>query len=369
MKIASVVGARPQFIKAALVSKELRKKHTEILIHTGQHYDREMSNVFFTSLNIPKPDYNLGVGSGGPGEQVGKMIIAVEEVLLKEEPDAVLVYGDTNSTLAGTLAAVKMNIPVAHVEAGLRSYNRKMPEEINRVIVDHISNILFCPTKTAVRNLGKEGIRKNVHLVGDVMYDIALVMRKTAEKSRIIKKLGMDENGYLLATIHRPSNTDSRKNLSSIVSAIINCGEKIVFPVHPRTAKCLRKYGLYNTLQRSGNVIVTPPLGYVDFQNLLIHSKKVLTDSGGVQKEAYFFTRPGIILREDTEWVEIVKDGWNVLVGANTKKIIDAINRFEPKSRHMAVFGDGNTAGKIVEILARCYKKTNKPQRDTKNPI
>jgi UDP-N-acetylglucosamine 2-epimerase (non-hydrolysing) len=244
-----------------------------------------------------------------------------------------------------------------------------MPEEINRVIVDHISNILFCPTKTAVKNLGKEGIRKNVHLVGDVMYDIALVMRKTAEKSRIIKKLGVSENRYLLATIHRPSNTDSRKNLSSIVSAIITCGQTVVFPAHPRTAKFLKQYGLYNTLQRSGNVILTPPLDYVDFQKLLIHSKKVLTDSGGVQKEAYFFKRPGIILREDTEWVEIVKDGWNVLVGANTGKIIGAINHFEPKSRQTAVFGDGDTAGKIVNILARCHKKPNKPQRDTKNQL
>lgn len=351
MKIASIVGARPQFIKTALISKEIRKKHTEILIHTGQHYDIEMSDIFFKTLNIPKPEYNLGIRSGKPGEQTGKMIISIETVLKKENPDWAIVYGDTNSTIAGALAAVKLGIPVVHVEAGLRSFNRKMPEEINRVLTDHISKLLFCPTKTARDNLRNEGITEGVHLVGDVMYEIALEMKSKSEKSQILKRLTLKPKRYLAITVHRVSNTDNQKNLKSIVDALINAEETIVFPVHPRTLKFLKEYRLYEKLAKSKNVIFTPPLDYFEFQKLLINSRKVLTDSGGVQKEAYFFKVPCITLREDTEWPETVKDGWNILVGANEEKISNAIRNFKPTKKQTAMFGDGKSAQRIVHIL------------------
>ncbi len=349
MDIVSIVGARPQFIKAAQVSREIRRKHKEIILHTGQHYDPTMSATFFEELKIPEPDYNLGVGSGSHAEQTGRMVIGVENVLLKERPALVLVYGDTNSTLAGTLAAVKVHIPVAHVEAGLRSFNRKMPEEVNRVLVDRVSHLLFCPTKTAVKNLENEGLTKGVHLVGDVMYDAALHNKALTEEREILKKLDIKERSYLLVTVHRPVNTDSKENLTTIVDALISSEEDVVFPAHPRTIKFLKKYGLHDKLKESIHLI--KPASYLDFTCLLMNAKKMITDSGGVQKESYFYEVPCITLREETEWVETVEDGWNILVGADKDRILDAIKTFDPKGERRESYGDGKASKRISEII------------------
>ncbi len=351
MKITSIIGARPQFIKYAPVSTELRKKHEEILIHTGQHYDTELSTVFFEELEIPNPDYNLGIGSGMHGEQTGKMLIAIEKVLINEEPDMVLVYGDTNSTLAGALAAVKMHIKVAHVEAGLRSFDRRMPEEINRVLTDHASDILFCPTQTAVENLKKENVVDGVYTVGDVMFDALLHNAEIAEeKSTILEDFGLEHRRYLVATIHRPGNTDNKRNLQNIVDAFCEIDETIAFPMHPRTAKYLEEYGLYEKLKK--HVELIKPLGYLDFLNLVANSRKVLTDSGGVQKEAYMLKVPCITMRENTEWIETVEDGWNVLVGVNRERILRMVNEFEPDGKQRNVFGNGNASEEIVRIIS-----------------
>lgn len=352
MKIVSIVGARPQFIKAAPVSSELRKNHTEILVHTGQHYDKEISDVFFDDLKIPKPDYYLGVGSGTHGYQIGEILKRVETVLLKEKPDRVLVYGDTNSTLAGALAASKLSLAVGHVEAGLRSFDRTMPEELNRILTDHMSDLLFVPTQTAITNLKTEGIAKGIHKVGDVMYDVLLRNLKLAEhKTNILNALKLETRMYLLVTVHRPSNTDIKKNLENIIQVLITAKEPVIFPIHPRTLKYLKLYGLYKKLINSANVVVTKPLGYFDFLTLMKNAHKILTDSGGIQKEAYMLKIPCITLRENSEWVETIDDGWNVLVGANKKKILDAIRTFEPKRKQRNLFGDGHASRRIRKIL------------------
>lgn len=354
MRVVTVVGARPQFIKMVPVSRELEKAGIrEVIVHTGQHYDYEMNRVFFEQLNIREPDYNLGVGSGSHGYQTGEMLKRIEEVLLREEPDLVLVYGDTNSTLAGALAAVKLHIKVAHVEAGLRSFDKRMPEEVNRVLTDHISDHLFAPTETAVRNLHNEGIREGVYLTGDVMLDALLYNIKIAERgSRILVELRLKPGEYYLATVHRAENTDNRKNLRSIIEAFIESGELIVFPAHPRTVTALKKYNLYEKLERAENVRLIKPVGYLDMLVLEKNARKILTDSGGVQKEAYFLRVPCITLRNKTEWVETVEDGWNVLVGADKEKILRAIREFEPDGRtYTYKFGDGKASKKIVEIL------------------
>lgn len=349
MKILSIVGARPQFIKCAPLSRVIRKDHEEILVHTGQHYDPDMSDIFFKELSIPKPDYNLGIGSGFHGEQTGKMLIEIEKVLLKENPDLVLVYGDTNSTLAGSLAASKLNIKVAHVEAGLRSFDRSMPEETNRVLTDHTSNFLFCPTETALLNLKNEGITSS-YLVGDLMFDALKHNQKiAAEKSTILEDSCLIPKEYIVATMHRPSNTDSFENLSTIVKALCDAKWPIIFPVHPRTEKCLKSYDLWNKLDE--NVKLITPLGYLDMLKLMENSRKILTDSGGVQKEAYMLGVPCITMRENTEWTETVKDGWNILVGADYRKIVTAIERFEGSKIRGGIFGEGNTSEKICEIL------------------
>lgn len=352
MRIASIVGARPQFIKAAPVSRVLRKSHEEILIHTGQHYDEELSGFFFEELDILTPDYNLEIGSSYHGKQTGVIMISLEPVLIKEKPDIVLVYGDTNSTLAGALTAAKLHIPVAHVEAGLRSHDKRMPEEINRVLTDHISDILFAPTKKAVENLKKEGIVKGIYNVGDVMYDSLLHNIRTAEsKSTILDSLELKKKEYLLATIHRAENTDVKENLKKIIESFIESGEKIVFPAHLRTFKYLKEYNLIKKLDNSDNVLLMKPIGYLDFLKLMNHSKKILTDSGGVQKEAYFLKVPCITLRNTTEWIETVEDGWNVLVGTDKEKITEMIRYFEPKGKQRNVFGDGRASEKIGEML------------------
>ncbi|MCE8429706.1 MAG: UDP-N-acetylglucosamine 2-epimerase (non-hydrolyzing) [Candidatus Methanoperedens sp.] len=352
MKIISIIGARPQFIKCVPLSRELRKEHEEILIHTGQHYDHDMSDIFFEELNIPKPYYNLGIGSGNHGEQTGKMLTEIEKVLIKEEPDIMLVYGDTNSTLAGALAAVKLHIRVAHVEAGLRSFDRSMPEEINRVLTDHISNILFCPTKTAVDNLSKEGITQGVHLVGDVMLDALeyniIVARK---KSRVIEELGLEKKKYLVTTVHRPGNTDSIDNMRSIIEALGDSGMPVVFPMHPRTEKFLKEYGMLDRIP--GNVILIKPLGYLDMLMLMANARRILTDSGGIQKEAYMLGVPCITLRENTEWVETLEEGWNVLVGAKKEQISKAISNLASMGAQRNVFGNSRASERILDVLRR----------------
>jgi UDP-GlcNAc3NAcA epimerase len=355
MKVVSVVGARPQFIKAAPVGRALRAAgHTEILVHTGQHYDVEMSAVFFQELEIPEPDVNLGVGSGPHGWQTGQMLIRLEEVLLAEKPDWVLVYGDTNSTLAGALAGVKLHIPLAHVEAGLRSFNREMPEEHNRVLTDHCAELLFCPTQTAVDWLMKEGITQGVRLVGDVMYDAVLQFGAlTRKRSMILDDLGLPPKSYLLATVHRPYNTDDPERLRSILDAFVEIGEPIVFPVHPRTKQAISNIGLH-TIQvlEHSNVQLLSPVGYLDMLMLEQHAQLILTDSGGVQKEAYFFAVPCVTLRPETEWVETVKAGWNEVVDADREQIVWAVNeRTWPNGTPPAVFGDGHASKKVVRVL------------------
>ena len=349
MKIASVVGARPNFIKCAPLSREIRKVHNEIIIHTGQHYDYEMNKVFFDELKIPEPDYHLGVGSGNHGEQTGEMLKRTEEVLMNEEPDFVFVFGDTNSTLAGALAASKLHIKVGHIEAGLRSYDKSMPEEINRVLTDHCSDILFCPTETSVENLKREGVTSGVYLTGDVMVDALKGNIEIAEKkARILNELDLKPREYCLATVHRAENTDDFNKLKSIVDAFCAI-ENLVFPCHPRTEKYLKDYGLWDRLIE--NVRVIKSVGYLNMLVLERNAKKILTDSGGVQKEAYIFKVPCITLRDTTEWIETVEDGGNVLVGANKEKIVKMINEFNPKGKQRNVFGVGDASEKIAKII------------------
>jgi len=357
MKIASIVGARPQFIKCAPVSKVLRKNNREILIHTGQHYDYEMSKLLFDQLDIPKPDYNLSIGSGNQGEQTGKMLIEIEKVLLKEKPDVVLVYGDTNSTLAGALASTKLHIPIGHIEAGLRSFDRKMPEEINRILADHCSDILFCPTKTAVKNLKREGIAKSVYLVGDVMVDILNNYIGIAEKkSNILDDLDLRSKEYYLVTVHRAENTDDFNKLKNIVDALCEI-EDVVFPCHPRTEKRLKEFGLWKKLKKGVKII--KPVGYLEMIFLEKNAKKILTDSGGIQKEAYILKVPCITLRDTTEWIETVEDGWNILVGADKEKIIKTVDIFKPSSEtHKENFGSGDASRRIVEVLLYVWNST-----------
>jgi len=350
MKIVTIVGARPQFIKCAAVSREIRKDHIEIIIHTGQHYDPEMSAVFFAELQIPKPDYNLGTGSGLHGKQTGEILAKVEEVLLQERPDLVIVYGDTNSTLAGALAAAKLHIPVAHVESGLRSFDRTMPEEINRIVTDHVSDLLFCPTKNAARLLAKEGIIRGVHLVGDVMADVLEFNKALADKdSCIINTLRLERKRYSVATIHRPSNTDNPDALSAIIRAFGQADIPIVFPVHPRTRKYLEKYGFLSRMPK--NVQIMGPLGYLDMICLMGSAKTILTDSGGVQKEAYMLGVPCITLRKNTEWIETLHDGWNVLTGSDEQKILSAIRAPFPSKPQRKIYPTG--ASRKIRMLLK----------------
>jgi UDP-GlcNAc3NAcA epimerase len=354
VKVVTVVGARPQFVKAAPVSRALQSAgHAEFLVHTGQHYDYGMSQVFFEELGIPEPDVNLEVGSGPHGWQTGQILMRIEEVLLAQKPDWVLVYGDTNSTLAGALAACKLRIPLAHVEAGLRSFNREMPEEHNRVLTDHCSDLLFCPTRTAVENLAHERIAAGVHLVGDTMYDALLQFVEVArQRSTVLDRLGLKPKHYLLATIHRPYNTDVPKNLCNILAALAEAGETVIFPVHPRTRnKIAETDGVSGLARESHTVKMIEPVGYLDMLMLEQNARLILTDSGGMQKEAYFCGVPCITLRPETEWLETVDAGWNVVAGADRERIVDMVRSFQPGGRPPAVFGDGHAAEKIVGIL------------------
>jgi UDP-N-acetylglucosamine 2-epimerase len=368
MKIVTIVGARPQFIKAAPVSKAIRDHNekeknpriTEVLVHTGQHYDHGMSQIFFDELDISEPNLNLGVGSGNHGWQTGQMLVRIEEVLLEEKPDYVVVYGDTNSTLAGALAAAKLHISVAHVEAGLRSFNREMPEEHNRVVADHCSDLLFCPTQTAVDNLAREGVTKGVHLVGDTMYDAVLQFSSIAQKrSTILEDLGLESKTYLLTTIHRPYNTDIPENLSNIFQAFAEIGEPIIFPVHPRTSKNIAALQRQSLLEKvPTNVRMIEPVGYLDMLVLEENARLILTDSGGMQKEAYFFGVPCITLRPETEWLETVEIGWNVVAGANISAIVESFQQAinSPPTKRPHLYGDGRASEKIVQIFCSFNK-------------
>lgn len=349
MKIVTILGTRPQFIKAAPVSKALRQAGIqESILHTGQHYDEFMSQRFFDELGLPPADINLGVGSGGHGWQTGQMLAGIETVLLAEKPDWVIVYGDTNSTLAGALAAVKLHQRVAHVEAGLRSYNRHMPEEHNRVLTDHCADLLFCPTQTAVDNLHREGITAGVHLVGDVMYDAALQFGELArEKSTILAELNLAPKTYLLATIHRAENTDDPGRLESILEALSGLEEPVIMPLHPRTQQKIVEYGL-EVPERGLKLI--PPVGYLDMLMLEQNARLILTDSGGVQKEAYFFRAPCLTLRNETEWPETVEAGWNRV--AKVDEIVADFRSVDFPTRYFShLFGNGNASRMISKLL------------------
>lgn len=351
MRIITVVGARPQFIKAAPVSRELRKNFDEKLIHTGQHYDNNMSEIFFEELGIPMPDYNLKIGSGNHGKMTGEMLGKLEEIYINEKPDCVLVYGDTNSTLAGALAASKLLIPVIHVEAGLRSFNKAMPEEQNRILTDNISKLLLVPTGDAERNLKNEGITEGVYNVGDVMYDAVLMFKEKSEnKKGLLEKLGVSSNEYILTTIHRAENTNNIDRLKNIIEALNESNETIILPLHPRTKKFVNDYGL----NFNDNIKVIEPIGYLEMLMLEANSKKIVTDSGGVQKEAYFMGKPCITMRDETEWIETVEVGWNVIVGTDKNAILEAIKNFTPKTEQKLIFGDGKASKKIVELINMC---------------
>ncbi len=323
-----------------------------VLVHTGQHYDNTMSQSFFNDLQIPYPDYDLQVGSASHAVQTGLILERLEKVFIKESPDLVLVYGDTNSTLAGMLAAVKLNISVGHVEAGLRSHNRNMPEEINRLLTDHSSDFCFCPTQTAVDNLKKEGITQGVHHTGDVMFDAALRFADDSEKhATVLSDLNIEKKAYYLCTLHRAGNTDYEDRLKTIVEALVESREIIVFPIHPRTKKLMQAYGLMEKLEETNNIIISEPVGFLDMIQLERNAIKILTDSGGVQKEAYFYQVPCITLREETEWVETVQDSWNVLVGADREKIFRAMRTFLPHTKQRSLFGQGDAGERIGDII------------------
>lgn len=351
-KILTVVGARPQFVKAAMVSKALaRSPIEEVMVHTGQHYDHKMSGAFFDELDIAEPKYNLGVGSGSHGYQTAEMLKGVERVLLSEKPDALMIYGDTNSTIAGALAAAKLHIPIAHVEAGLRSFDRSMPEEINRVLTDHVSKWLFCPTATAVKNLQKEGVCMGVHNVGDVMYDAALHFKERAlGKSRILDTLSLSKGEYILATIHRDFNTDDSEKLINIIHGLGESEHPVVFPAHPRVRRCISAYGLDGFIDNSV-ISIIEPVGYLDMVVLESQAHLIVTDSGGVQKEAFFHRVPCITVRPSTEWIETVELGWNRLVEADRQLIVDAIGVEIECSSDEFPYGEGDSSELICDIL------------------
>ncbi|WP_421536077.1 non-hydrolyzing UDP-N-acetylglucosamine 2-epimerase [Priestia sp. D3YE.R1] len=354
MKVMTVIGARPQFIKACMLSKLFHNdsKIKEILVHTGQHYDSNMSDIFFKQLQIPKPNYHLGVGSDSHGKQTGKMLIEIENIILTEKPDIVLVYGDTNSTLAGSLAASKLNIPIAHVESGLRSFNKKMPEELNRLLTDHLSTWLFCPTEEAIKNLKCEGIEKGVYLTGDIMYDATLHYRDIAlNHSDILSQLKLSPGDYYLATIHRAENTDNLNKLQALLMALGELDKSVVLPLHPRTKNKIEFWNLKKFLSPS-NIKVIEPLDYFDMLALESTAEIILTDSGGVQKEAYMLEVPCITLRDETEWTETVQAGWNTLVNSlDYNTILKSVSDVRVPSTHPSLFGDGETAKKIYNIL------------------
>ncbi len=357
MKIATILGARPQFVKAAALSRSIKRSFNDavqdLLIHTGQHYDNNMSDVFFKELGLPTPAYHLGVGGCSQGAMTGRMLEAIEEILIKEKPDWVLVYGDTNSTLAGALAAVKLHIPVAHVEAGLRSFNRKMPEEINRIMTDHCADLLFAPNQRSLQQLVKEGINSSkIALTGDIMYDVALYHQKEAmEKSSILSHYGLYPNRYALATVHRAENCEDPTRLIEIFKGLNAIAQElpVIMPLHPRTKKAIQDL----PIEFSPQLLQIDPIGYLDMIKLESNAKLILTDSGGVQKEAYFFKVPCLTLREETEWVELIEHGFNQLVPAESTSIQQAANMALNTSVdwNVSLYGQGKTAESILDTL------------------
>jgi UDP-GlcNAc3NAcA epimerase len=360
LKIVTVVGARPQFIKAAAISRVIRSRFSEVvqevLVHTGQHHDQNMSSVFFDELQISPPKYNLEISGGTHGAMTGKMLEGIERILMAEKPEFVLIYGDTNSTLAAALAAAKLHIPVAHVEAGLRSFNMRMPEEVNRILADRVSKLLLCPTQVSIDNLKKEGVTEGVHLVGDVMYDVSLFYRDVArQQSSVLTRLNLEEGNFVLATCHRAENTDDLDRLKSIVDALARIAHElpVVLPLHPRTRKLISEHRLQDALR---SVTLVDPLPFLDMVRLEQSAKAILTDSGGVQKEAFFYGVPCITMRDETEWIETVQAGWNTLTGANTTAIVDAFMKSTIKPSHAPQpYGNGDAAVRCLEaILASC---------------
>ena len=350
MRFLTVLGARPQFIKSAPLSAALRRRFQEVSVHTGQHYDAQMSAIFFEQLAIPIPDHHLGVGSGPHGAQTGAMLERLETVMQRERPDVVLVYGDTNSTLAGALAAAKLQIPVAHVEAGLRSFNRAMPEEINRVVTDHLSTWLFAPSSHAERQLAAEGVRRGVHVVGDIMLDAVLQHAERAQDlSPYPQAAQVCPGEFYLCTVHRAENTDDIGRLRGILEGLARLDQPVVLPLHPRTRKRLAEFGL----TAGSNVRVIDPVGYLDMLQLERCASTILTDSGGVQKEAYYLAVPCVTLREETEWVETVELGWNLLAGSDPNAIAAAVDRHRQRRRpHPSLYGTGDAAERIVQVFS-----------------
>ena len=359
MLILTVIGNRPQFVKAAAVSRLLRERHREVLVHTGQHHDDELSQIFFEELGVPSPDRQLGAGGGSNTEQTARILARLEGVLEETTPDLALVYGDTNSTLAGALAASQAAVPVAHVEAGMRSFDRRMPEEVNRVLIDHVSDLLLCSTQTAVDNLATEGVVGEAHLVGDVMADVSLIFRPIAERrSEALAHHGVEPGGYLLVTAHRPGNVDEPERLELLVELLEALPLPTLLPLHPRTAARLAETGLRARLESAGHVRLIAPLGYLDFTKLAMHARAILTDSGGVQKEAYLLGVPCVTLRDSTEWVETVELGWNTLVSLDRSAALAALERPVPDGERPELYGGGQAARRVCEAISAYTHRT-----------
>jgi UDP-N-acetylglucosamine 2-epimerase len=352
MRIVTIIGNRPQFVKAAAVSRRLRERHDELIVHTGQHYDDELSRIFFDELGVPAPDRELGAGPGTNTAQTARILADLEPLLAELEPDLALVYGDTNSTLAGALAAAQGGWPLGHVEAGMRSFDRSMPEELNRVLTDHASDLLLCSTETAMTNLERESARGEAHLVGDVMADVSLAFRDIAEeRSPILDERGLEPGEYLVVTAHRAGNVDDPERLRLLVELLEALPMATVYPVHFRTEARLEAAGLFDRLEAAPHLVLTPPLGYIDFLKLARHARAVLTDSGGVQKEAYLLGVPCVTLRDTTEWVETVEAGWNVLVDLDREQALAALER-EPPAERPELYGGGHAAERVVDVVS-----------------
>jgi UDP-GlcNAc3NAcA epimerase len=355
VKVLTVIGNRPQFIKAAAVSPLLRERASELLVHTGQHHDDELSEVFFTELGIPQPEIQLEISGGSNTSQTARMLSALEPVIRETRPDCVLVYGDTNSTLAGALAAVQQSVPVAHVEAGMRSFDRAMPEEVNRVLTDHLSSLLLCSSEVPLANLAREGVEGSVTLVGDVMVDVAQAVQPRArERLDLVRAHGVEPGQYLLATAHRAGNVDDPERLAALVELLLGVGEPVLLPLHPRTRSRLESAGLLDRLAGDGRVTVTAPLGYVELTALLVNARAVLTDSGGLQKEAYLAGVPCVTLRPSTEWVETVEAGWNTLVDLDLSRTRAALATV-PAPQRPQLYGDGHAGGRVVSALVAAF--------------
>ncbi|HWI22751.1 MAG TPA: UDP-N-acetylglucosamine 2-epimerase (non-hydrolyzing) [Baekduia sp.] len=357
MRVVTVIGNRPQFVKAAAVSRLLRADHDEVLIHTGQHHDDELSTIFIEELGVPRPEHELNIHDGSNTDQTGRMLAALAPLLVAERPDAVLVYGDTNSTLAGALAGAQARIPVAHVEAGMRSFDRAMPEELNRVLTDHMSDLLLCPSDTAMQNLARESAAGHAAMIGDVQTDVAMLFQpRCLDDAGPLKELGVSPGEYLLATAHRAGNVDDPRRLRKLVDLLLALVAPTVFPLHPRTAARLRDGGLLAELEAADHIRLTPPLGYLAFTSLLVHSWALLTDSGGVQKEAYLAGVPCVTLRDTTEWVETVDSGWNVLVDLDREAALEALDRRIPKERP-ELYGDGRAGERAVAAITKLERR------------